>query len=196
MKRNSTWRSRHFRSTQTSQFHSPITIVVLLFLPALIMISDGIDDEEKWLSSGIAGLQQNAFYMHRALVFFLSWSFPQFYFQTLISTFNWFFKDSNNVKDALKYSAQMLSELRTSKLSPHKYYALCKCLIWSWFFLRRSNRSFWFFAEILMDLISDMRAFDELRKLELFFHEETRRGCSIIELYELVQHAGNILPRL
>lgn len=41
-----------------------------------------------------------------------------------------------------------------------------------------------------------MRAFDELRKLELFFLEETRRGCSIIELYELVQHAGNILPRL
>ncbi|CAO2831345.1 unnamed protein product [Amaranthus hypochondriacus] len=105
------------------------------------MISDGIDDEEKWLSSCVAGLQQNAFYMHRAL-------------------------DSNNVKDALKYSAQMLSELRTSKLSPHKYYALY------------------------------MRAFDELRKLELFFHEETRRGCSIIELYELVQHAGNILPRL
>ena len=43
---------------------------------------------------------------------------------------------------------------------------------------------------------SDMRAFDELRKLEMFFKEETRRGCSIIDLYELVQHAGNILPRL
>jgi vacuolar protein sorting-associated protein 35 len=41
-----------------------------------------------------------------------------------------------------------------------------------------------------------MRAFDELRKLEIFFMEETRRGCSVIELYELVQHAGNILPRL
>lgn len=105
------------------------------------MIADGVEDEEKWLSAGIAGLQQNAFHMHRAL-------------------------DSNNLKDALKYSAQMLSELRTSRLSPHKYYALY------------------------------MRAFDELRKLELFFHEETRRGCSIIELYELVQHAGNILPRL
>ncbi|XP_010679886.2 vacuolar protein sorting-associated protein 35A [Beta vulgaris subsp. vulgaris] len=105
------------------------------------MIADGVEDEEKWLSAGIAGLQQNAFHMHRAL-------------------------DSNNLKDALKYSAQMLSELRTSRLSPHKYYALY------------------------------MRAFDELRKLEMFFHEETRRGCSIIELYELVQHAGNILPRL
>ncbi|KAL4645507.1 hypothetical protein ACB092_02G239600 [Castanea dentata] len=105
------------------------------------MISDVAEDEEKWLAAGIAGLQQNAFYMHRAL-------------------------DSNNLRDALKYSAQMLSELRTSKLSPHKYYELY------------------------------MRAFDELRKLEMFFKEETRRGCSIIDLYELVQHAGNILPRL
>lgn len=29
---------------------------------------DGVEDEEKWLAAGIAGLQQNAFYMHRALV--------------------------------------------------------------------------------------------------------------------------------
>ncbi|RAL45815.1 hypothetical protein DM860_009679 [Cuscuta australis] len=105
------------------------------------MITGGVEDEEKWLAAGITGLQQNAFYMHRAL-------------------------DSNNLKDALKYSAQMLSELRTSRLSPHKYYELY------------------------------MRAFDELRKLEIFFREETTRGCSIVELYELVQHAGNILPRL
>lgn len=105
------------------------------------MIADGVEDEEKYLAAGIAGLQQNAFYMHRAL-------------------------DSNNLRDALKYSAQMLSELRTSRLSPHKYYELY------------------------------MRAFDELRKLEMFFKEEAKRGCSTIELYELVQHAGNILPRL
>ncbi|KAK9284232.1 hypothetical protein L1049_023401 [Liquidambar formosana] len=105
------------------------------------MMSEVAQDEEKWLGAGIAGLQQNAFYMHRAL-------------------------DSNNLRDALKYSAQMLSELRTSRLSPHKYYELY------------------------------MRAFDELRKLEMFFKEETRRGCSIVDLYELVQHAGNILPRL
>ncbi|GAB4848449.1 Vacuolar protein sorting-associated protein 35A [Ancistrocladus abbreviatus] len=105
------------------------------------MISDGVEDEEKWLAAAVTGLQQNAFYMHRAL-------------------------DSSNLKDALKYSAQMLSELRTSRLSPHKYYELY------------------------------MRAFDELRKLEIFFWEETRRGCSMVDLYELVQHAGNILPRL
>ena len=32
------------------------------------MITDGVENEEKWLAAGIAGLQQNAFYMHRALV--------------------------------------------------------------------------------------------------------------------------------
>ncbi|XP_050363215.1 vacuolar protein sorting-associated protein 35B isoform X1 [Argentina anserina] len=105
------------------------------------MILDGIGDEDKWLAEGIAGIQHHAFYMHRAL-------------------------DANNLRDALKYSAQMLSELRTSRLSPHKYYELY------------------------------MRAFDELRKLEMFFKDESRHGVSIIDLYELVQHAGNILPRL
>ncbi|KAI3757255.1 hypothetical protein L6452_04789 [Arctium lappa] len=106
-----------------------------------MMISDAMEDEEKWLAEGIAGIQHNAFYMHRAL-------------------------DSNNLREALKYSAQLLSELRTSRLSPHKYYELY------------------------------MRAFDELRKLEMFFKEEERHGCSVVDLYELVQHAGNILPRM
>lgn len=32
------------------------------------MIHSGVEDEEKWLAAGITGLQQNAFYMHRALV--------------------------------------------------------------------------------------------------------------------------------
>jgi hypothetical protein len=59
------------------------------------------DDDEKWLAAAIAAVKQNAFYMQRAI-------------------------DSNNLKDALKFSAQMLSELRTSKLSPHKYYELCE----------------------------------------------------------------------
>ncbi|XP_020207664.1 vacuolar protein sorting-associated protein 35B isoform X1 [Cajanus cajan] len=105
------------------------------------MLSEGFEDEEKWLAEGIAGIQHNAFFMHRAL-------------------------DENNLRDALKYSAQMLSELRTSRLSPHKYYDLY------------------------------MRAFDELRRLEIFFKDESRHGVSIVDLYELVQHAGNILPRL
>ncbi|RWW14711.1 hypothetical protein GW17_00021493 [Ensete ventricosum] len=42
-----------------------------------------------------------------------------------------------------------------------------------------------------------LRAFDELRKVEMFFMEETKRGTySVTDLYELVQHAANILPRL
>ena len=49
---------------------------------------------------------------------------------------------------------------------------------------------------LLLFLWEDMRSFDELRKLEMFFKEETKRRCSVINLYELVQHAGNILPRL
>ncbi|KAJ6731089.1 VACUOLAR SORTING PROTEIN 35 [Salix viminalis] len=105
------------------------------------MILTGIEDEDKWLAEGIASIQHNAFYMHRAL-------------------------EANNLRDALKCSALMLSELRTSKLSPHKYYDLY------------------------------MRAFDELRKLEMFFKDESKHGVSIVDLYELVQHAGNILPRL
>ncbi|KAE8656455.1 VPS35 B isoform 3 [Hibiscus syriacus] len=101
---------------------------------------NGEEDEEKWLVEGITGIQHNAFYMHRAL-------------------------DSNNLREALKYSAQMLSELRTSKLSPHNY-------------------------ELYM------RAFDELSVLEMFFKDESKHGVYVVDLYELVQHAGNILPRL
>lgn len=33
-----------------------------------MMISDAMEDEEKWLAEAIAGIQHNAFYMHRALV--------------------------------------------------------------------------------------------------------------------------------
>ncbi|KAL2632770.1 hypothetical protein R1flu_004249 [Riccia fluitans] len=99
------------------------------------------EEQEKWLADAVALVQHNAFFMHRAL-------------------------DANNLRDALKYSAQMLSELRTSKLSPQKYYELY------------------------------MRTFDELRMLEVFFKEESKRGRTNADLYELVQHAGNILPRL
>lgn len=47
-----------------------------------------------------------------------------------------------------------------------------------------------------LDLQQDMKTFDELRQLETFFKEETKRGRTNADLYELVQHSGNILPRL
>ena len=76
------------------------------------------------------------------------------------------------VRDALKMASQMTGELRTSRLSPKNYY------------------------ELYMNIT------DELRELELFLQEEDEKatrgepGKSVVELYEQVQHAGNIIPRL
>ncbi|KAF5843796.1 vacuolar protein sorting-associated protein 35-domain-containing protein [Dunaliella salina] len=60
----------------------------------------------------------------------------------------------------------MLSELRTSQLSPQKYYELY------------------------------MMIFDQLADVEAFFGDERSKGRTYAELYEMVQHAGNVLPRL
>lgn len=81
------------------------------------------------------------------------------------------FLDSNNLREGLKCASAMTGELRTAKLSPKNYYELY------------------------------MNVTDELRELELFFEDEDSKeisggGRSIIELYENVQHAGNIIPRL
>lgn len=37
---------------------------------------------------------------------------------------------------------------------------------------------------------------DELRHLEAFLVDEFHKGHRMAELYELVQYAGNIVPRL
>lgn len=37
---------------------------------------------------------------------------------------------------------------------------------------------------------------DELRHLELYLLDEFQKGRKAADLYELVQHAGNIVPRL
>ncbi len=42
-----------------------------------------------------------------------------------------------------------------------------------------------------------MTAVDQLRFLESFLYEETvKNGKKVSEIYELVQYAGNIVPRL
>jgi len=74
--------------------------------------------------------------------------------------------DSTNIKDTLKFSCIMLGELRTSLLSPKNYYILF------------------------------MQVFDELRVLENYFKEEFKRGRKMVDLYESVHHAHNVLPRL
>ena len=80
--------------------------------------------------------------------------------------------DNNNVREALKNAMGMTGELRTAKLSPKNYYELY------------------------------MNVTDELREMELYFEDEDTKerngqgGRSVVELYENVQHCGNIIPRL
>eukprot|EP00850_Spirogloea_muscicola_P001972 SM000007S20932 [mRNA] locus=s7:955553:962232:+ [translate_table: standard] len=120
------------------------------------------EEQERWLADALSVVKQQAFHMKRAL-------------------------DANNIREALKFSALMLSELRTSKLSPQKYYELCILLPR---ILLRPARP----RPNLQNL--DMRIFDDLRHLESFFGEANRNGRSCADLYELVQHAGNVVPRL
>ena len=79
------------------------------------------EEQEKWLREATAAVKQHAFYMKRAI-------------------------DEGNLKDALKHSAAMLSELRTNQLSPQMYYALY------------------------------MTACDEMRYLETFFTDLSKSG--------------------
>lgn len=104
----------------------------------------GFDTSEQatWKHDAMQMVKQQAYHMKRAL-------------------------EANNLRDALKHSSTMLSELRTSLLSPKNYYELYVVTT------------------------------DELRYLEAYFAEEQASSKrSMLELYELVQHAGNILPRL
>ena len=74
--------------------------------------------------------------------------------------------DKNKLMDGLKHASNMLGELRTSLLSPKSYYELY------------------------------MAVCDELRHLELYLLDEFQKGRKVADLYELVQYAGNIVPRM
>jgi len=75
--------------------------------------------------------------------------------------------DSDQLMDALKAASLMLSELRTSALTPKSYYELY------------------------------MAAFDALRHLSIYLYDAHTSGRHhLADLYELVQYAGNIVPRL
>nr|XP_002740147.1 PREDICTED: vacuolar protein sorting-associated protein 35 [Saccoglossus kowalevskii] len=74
--------------------------------------------------------------------------------------------DKAKLMDGLKHASNMLSELRTSMLSPKSYYELYMAIC------------------------------DELRYLEQYLADEFQKGHKVADLYELVQYAGNIIPRL
>merc|ERR1719331_2291851 len=99
------------------------------------------DEQAEKLAAASKVVQNEAFHMKRAL-------------------------DAKNLREALKHSAVMISELRTPELSPKNYYQLY------------------------------MAVLDELTHMEQFFNEMRNSGKRMADLYELVQHAGNILPRM
>uniref|UniRef100_A0A7S1APQ6 Vacuolar protein sorting-associated protein 35 n=1 Tax=Noctiluca scintillans TaxID=2966 RepID=A0A7S1APQ6_NOCSC len=100
-----------------------------------------LDDQDRLLDEATAVVKEQAFHMKRAI-------------------------DSDNLRDALKHSSNMICELRTSLLSPKTYYELY------------------------------MQVFNEMQHLAVFFGDRQRHGRKMSDLYESVQHAGNILPRL
>lgn len=74
--------------------------------------------------------------------------------------------DKGRMMDALNHASTFLGELRTSNLSPKEYYQLYIAVT------------------------------DQLRHLVVYLTEEFERGRKLADLYEVVQHAGNIIPRL
>ena len=100
-----------------------------------------MDEQDKLLETATAVVREQAYFMKKAI-------------------------EQDNLRDALKFSSNMICELRTSALTPRFYYELY------------------------------MLIFQELQHLASFFSDKTRHGKKLTELYESVQHAGNILPRL
>lgn len=74
--------------------------------------------------------------------------------------------DKGRLMDALKHASTMLMELRTGCLTPKNYY------------------------ELFMGVSS------ELNYLQIYLLDEFNKGNRMPELYELVQYASNIIPRL
>lgn len=127
-----------------------------------------MDDQEKLLGDAVAIVRSQAFQMKR-------------------------FLDKSRQMDALKCASTMLGELRTSLLSPKSYYELCKYTTGRLFLSLPFSVSN---PILYLPLCIDMAITDELRHLELYLLEEFQKGRRVADLYEIVQYAGNIVPRL
>ncbi|XP_067934568.1 vacuolar protein sorting-associated protein 35-like [Watersipora subatra] len=99
------------------------------------------DDQDKLLEDAMNVVKTQSFQMKRCL-------------------------DKQKLMESLKHASNMLSELRTSDLSPKNYYELY------------------------------MAISDEMRHLDTYLVDEWQKGRKVPDLYELVQYAGHIVPRL
>ena len=98
-------------------------------------------EQEKWLGEALKNVKEKAAYLRAAV-------------------------KQGQFVPMLRFSSQLLTELRTGMLTPQNYYELY------------------------------VKVFDELQDLEQIFTDELNKGRSIDDMYETVQHAGNIVPRL
>jgi vacuolar protein sorting-associated protein 35 len=99
------------------------------------------EDQEKFLDDALKIVKSQAFHMNKTI-------------------------ENNQLRQCLKEASIMLSELKTSLLTPRNYYHLYTII------------------------------FDEMQYLEGYFKEEYRRGRKIKDLYDAVQQASSIIPRL
>ena len=99
------------------------------------------EDQERYLDRGLKKIKAQSFHIHTAI-------------------------EKNNLRQCLKESYSMLSELRTSYLTPKNYYHLFT------------------------------NAFDEMQNVLYFFQEEIKRGRKVRDLYDSVQQAVYLVPRL
>ena len=79
-------------------------------------------EQQKWLDEANTSVKRNAFFMKKALVcLILVWANSV---HRSTSILRWLLQDEDNLREALRYSAAMLGELRTSQLTPQKYFEL------------------------------------------------------------------------
>ena len=71
-----------------------------------------------------------------------------------------------SIVHVMRFASQMLSEMRTGMLTPQNYYELY------------------------------VKVFDELQQLQMYFMDDMTAGHPVESMYELVQHVGNIVPRM
>lgn len=129
--------------------------------------------------------------------------------------------DKNKLMDGLKHASAMLSELRTSLLSPKSYYELyiatCDELRHLEIYLLDEfqkglesishiyNLYKWFIDFCILFVFFGSRLHDKIlviflgwciHIIDMFNPSPLILGRKVPDLYELVQYAGNIVPRL
>ena len=99
------------------------------------------EDQERYLDRGLKKIKAQSFHIHTSI-------------------------EKNNLRQCLKETYSMLSELRTGALTPKNYYHL--------------------FTSV----------FDEMMIVENFMGEEIKRGRKVRDIYDSVQQAVYVIPRL